>query len=297
MKVVGNSIQDTTGVENILLNSSGIPSMPNGASITGQTKIIPTFNFAAGGSGETVDSTSQQYRRYTPSAAIDVTFDNSIAQGQWFEIINAGTVNAGIISLKANDSSTIATLGYGRVIRLIAAVANPATSTDWVVLGLLSQTKAIVLYEVSGSTANPSFSTGAFEIVDFDTKILDQGAISGDLVTTGASWQFTAPRNGVYVVSAFLKFAASATWSNTENVQLQVKKNGSTVIYSSFEYPHPDTTAPSDSINAYVRTSHPIVLNADDTISLLGFQNTAATLALSTSSGDCQVGIYELSQN
>ncbi len=78
---------------------------------------------------------------------------------------------------------------------------------------LISSTETLnqtirAVYEVSASTANSSFASSGLEIVDYDNKIID----THNAVTVGASWVFTAPRTGSYLVTANL------LWSDNTNM-------------------------------------------------------------------------------
>lgn len=79
---------------------------------------------------------------------------------------------------------------------------------------------ALVICEVSASTANSSFADNSFETVDYDNCTEDKlGA-----VTTGANWVFTAPADGVYLVSATHRWDSS---TNLTNSTLKPVLNGS----------------------------------------------------------------------
>ncbi len=72
------------------------------------------------------------------------------------------------------------------------------------------------------TTAAQSIANASTAIVNFDTKIWDGFA----LVTTGASWKFTANRAGKLTVGSMVTFA-SGVFTLNKQVQLFVYKNGS----------------------------------------------------------------------
>lgn len=82
------------------------------------------------------------------------------------------------------------------------------------------------VYVASGSTANSSFADATYEIVDFDTKVID----THNAVTTGASWKFTAPRSGRYLVTTAVSWSSSA---NLNDSQIYLYKNagGEATLY------------------------------------------------------------------
>ena len=59
--------------------------------------------------------------------------------------------------------------------------------------------------------------------VDFASKTFD----TDDAVTTGSSWVFTAPTNGVYFVTATVRFS-SVGWETSEKLLLRFARNGIT---------------------------------------------------------------------
>lgn len=145
--------------------------------------------------------------------------------------------------------------------------------SGWSAGALLSTTQANLetisaLYEISAGTANLSFADNAIEVIDLDTKIED----THNAVTTGASWIFTAPRDGIYDVSA------SFSWSSNTNLDgnfLAIFKNAST------EAVLVDTRNNDFSDNG----SMPIKLSKDDTIDIRLRQDDSASAARSLSTG------------
>ena len=80
------------------------------------------------------------------------------------------------------------------------------------------------------TNAGQSISNGATSIVDFETLSKD----THGLVTTGASWKFTAQEMGTYSVSAMIRYANNLSWTSGSYIALHIYKNGS--IYSSKDF-------------------------------------------------------------
>ena len=78
-----------------------------------------------------------------------------------------------------------------------------------------------VIYSLNGSSANIDYAHNTFERMDFNNKIKDDF----NLVTTGASWAFTADKEGLYLVDARFNWQSTANFSaNT----LKIRQEGST---------------------------------------------------------------------
>jgi len=90
--------------------------------------------------------------------------------------------------------------------------------------------------DVSAAFVGASYATAvgqsiannaAAAIVDFGTSVYD----TDSAVTTGASWKFTAPSTGYYMVNVHVSFAATTTWAAGERGWLQLLADGSVVNY------------------------------------------------------------------
>lgn len=75
------------------------------------------------------------------------------------------------------------------------------------------------------TAAGQSIANNTETIVNFDTQNVDNKSA----VTTGASWKFTAPVAGAYLVSAAVLFESSTGWGDTEFGRLTVYR--SNVLY------------------------------------------------------------------
>lgn len=92
---------------------------------------IVTVDNAAGASGETITSTDEETRIYTPTAAITVKLDNSFAIGRLQEIINDGTGADDIITVTANDDTTICQIYPEQRQVFRCTTGSPSTNTSW----------------------------------------------------------------------------------------------------------------------------------------------------------------------
>jgi hypothetical protein len=177
----------------------------------------------------------------------------------------ASVTTAGTFSIDFRDwagstaSSTSAdriTLTYGVSDNLSAQISTTEAAFQTV--------RAV--YEIDGATANDSFADNVYEIVDFNTKVID----THNAVTTGGSWRFTAPKSGDYLISAFIK------WINATNLvrtNLSVYKNGTV-----FKELADTIGAPSVRTNGSPIT---LPLNKGDYIEIYARQDDSASAARS----------------
>lgn len=119
------------------------------------------------------------------------------------------------------------------------------------------------------TAAAQNLSSGSSQIIDFGTKSRD----SHGAVTTGASWKFTSPSAGSYIVSSTITFA-SVAWAAGNYVEIDVFKNGS--VYRGALTRVDSSTA--DYTSATVTTQ--IDLLAGEYIDVRGYQNSAGARAL-----------------
>lgn len=136
-------------------------------------------------------------------------------------------------------------------------------------------------YKISGSSTNIGIADEAYEIIDFDTKVFDTHAA----VTTGASWKFTAPMAGIYVVRA------SINWASLTNLTayfLNVYKNGSDYARIMYFSGTTDVLLPGYAL---------VSLSAADYIDVRVFQNDSggSSRNLATDGLDINIDIFRLS--
>jgi hypothetical protein len=130
-------------------------------------------------------------------------------------------------------------------------------ATGGVISSLLSH------YKTGAEQAIPS---GAWTLIDFGTLVAD----GSSCVTTGASWAFTAPTAGKYLVSAFIMYEAYGGWLETEEAYLAIYKNGSAFVYVD----HVDGYQSASSISMRVGGSFILELGASDYISIYAYQSS-----------------------
>lgn len=131
------------------------------------------------------------------------------------------------------------------------------------------------------SNSTQSIPNSADTIVNFEDKDYD----TMNAVTVGASWQFKAPRAGIYSVSCLLGFDSNTNWTLGERIFLYLFKNGvndrSLIRWESFA---------TNTFLANVQGHDDILLAKDDTIDFRVNQNSgAANVLLSTSDVHCAI--------
>ena len=119
--------------------------------------------------------------------------------------------------------------------------------------------------------AAQSFSTGSLDIINFEDVDYDPDS----LVTVGASWKFTAPTNGYYLVNAFVTMNTTTTLGAGEACYLSLYKNGA--AYSNIAY-----QASQSATDRYITSSGSdvIYLTASQYIDVRYSQASGGTLAL-----------------
>jgi hypothetical protein len=116
-------------------------------------------------------------------------------------------------------------------------------------------------------------STGSTTIIDFDGQEYDDQG----LVTTGASWKFTAPKTGYYSVKSALLFAGSTAWTESESATFILFKNGA--VYSNLDR---ETQFGATSTFMQISGSDTIKLVKGDYIDIRINQNSGANQVLYT---------------
>lgn len=149
-----------------------------------------------------------------------------------------------------------------------------------------------VLYQMSGSTSNPSIAFNTIERVDYDVKVFDRGC-TGDCVSGAgtANWAFTAPRDGFYFIEAALQYTSlipSGTgrlgalylWDDSANIAIDVEQHEQV----------------SNNLNTYMQGSKMIYLNKGETTYINAFTNVrdATASTINTNLGVTWVSIHEV---
>lgn len=134
------------------------------------------------------------------------------------------------------------------------------------------------------SDAAQSFPTGVLTIVDFEDVEWD----SHGLVTTGASWKFTAQKKGIYSVDVAIQWQDTSGWgSGSENSYIELFKNG--VLYRRLDYWECQTAGITIAVGLSGSTD--VELEVGDYIDIRAFQVSGSALTLSSNSGVNHVSI------
>lgn len=118
-------------------------------------------------------------------------------------VVGSGADAAGVLAVGANGNVLIANSGETLGVKWEGGLGT-----------ILARAK------VSSTKSLPNTTK---TIVDFDTVDFD----TDSAITTGASWKFTAPASGYYLVQAAVVLESSNAWSASEIFYVEVFKNGS----------------------------------------------------------------------
>ena len=131
---------------------------------------------------------------------------------------------------------------------------------------------ALAVYRCS---TGPTITSGTGDtLIDFNAVTYDPAG----LVTTGASWAYTCPADGTYLVTAGVYFDSSAAWADGERVLLTLYKNGSASIRIDRRDNFPANTF------ARVLGENAISCSAGDTLDVRVSQNSGSSIAINTES-------------
>jgi hypothetical protein len=111
-------------------------------------------------------------------------------------------------------------------------------------------------------------------IVNFVTKVAD----SHNAVTTGASWRFTAPVPGLYVMTAMLSFENSIAWGEGENAEMKLYIGGSAHLFLDRRQATP---SPAIGFIMSLSGSTTLYLGTGNQINLRVFQSSGGALKIS----------------
>lgn len=163
---------------------------------------------------------------------------------------NGIDITGGVISVVAGANVTVDAGGIS------------ATGT----LGLPTQ-----IFAEYRSNAGQTIANNALTIVDFEDVATD----SHSAVTTGASWKFTAPRAGKYMINGSVLFSNGGGWGSAETARVDIYKNGS--LNRSVGWDGQDNAHGN-----YVRVPFSCVVDLanGDYIDARVFQNSGASLSL-----------------
>ena len=182
-----DQINDSTGVTNITLNPSGIPTFG------GSGVVVNTYG-AGNSSGETLTSaTAQNVRSYDPTVNITITINNTWPAGRELIINHLGTTAGTIITLSANGTGTIATIYPKTTYRCVPITSTPGAVSDW--LGLTSiQSNWVTLASGTGTNVRNGISDGGTPTINLGTGgeafCLIEYKRQGDSIILRGAFQF-----------------------------------------------------------------------------------------------------------
>lgn len=125
------------------------------------------------------------------------------------------------------------------------------------------------------SMANAAYTTVTFQVTDSDP----------DAIYNSGTGDFTVIESGIYAISGILYFNANASGFRTGRVLV----NGSPQLYA-----QTSLAAPSPFATGVLFSGH-VTVNASDTITIQGYQNSGAALSLSGSSDLSKMTVHKIS--
>jgi len=118
-----NQINDSTGVANITLNPSGIPTFGGG---------LAAFTYASGTLNETIGNTVSPIRFYTPTVDTDfVQLNTTWTTSQMVKIANLSATKTLTVRASGGAGEVIATLYPKSSCEIIPNTATPSTKANW----------------------------------------------------------------------------------------------------------------------------------------------------------------------
>lgn len=193
---------------------------------------------------------------------------------------NSTAVTSGSQTVKCNAGDTLAIFANNGATFLGGSAPSSCTLSIERLSGPSVITATDTVAARYTSAAGQIIPTATVTIVDFGTKDFD----TTNSVTTGASWKFTAPVSGKYIIQAEIAYTANGT--GDRNIWLY--KNGAT--FARLWY------GPNGGgfIDRYINGGTTMSLLAGDSIDIRAQQSTGANLALVASAQGCMVAISRI---
>lgn len=240
--------------------------------------VIIDISSGGGGSGSYTEDDSPPLsgvagdRWFNTASGILFTYVDDTDSSQWVELSPGGSF--------ASSGS-----GGGHTIQYNGVSLSERTYLNFVGSGVVvtddsGNDKTIVTISGSGGSSftqvyasyetatAQSIAQADYVIVNYDTVVED----TGSTVTTGASWKFTAPSDGLYQISASVRIGSDTAFtSDPGGMSLRVMLNGNTSSYSIID----EDRTPKESKTTWASGCIIMRLSAGDYISMLAvtFQN------------------------
>lgn len=138
------------------------------------------------------------------------------------------------------------------------------------------------------SNSTQTLTNATFNIINYEDVVYDDNL----RVTTGASWQYTAPRNGIYEIDASLNIQNSTAWTIGEAATLSLFVNG--LERESLDTFYPETTGVNIAVTLHGSTN--VKLNSGDTVSIRFFNGSGSNLTKSSDNLSNFININELAR-
>lgn len=205
--------------------------------------------------------------------------------GRVIKITRKGS-GTGKVTINPNASETIDSATTFVLFEANDSITITNDATQWFILDK-KLTRVVARYTYASAS---TISQGVAAIFNFSTKVIDVPGV--DNVTTGASWKFTAPRAGIYLVNARLVFQAYTGWVESEKADLRLYLNNTTLVsYIAWNSDTGTGASSTKSLSGFTTIS----LAAGDYIDVRLYFDAGADLAMQNDATTNFIDIVELS--
>lgn len=245
-----NAVENLSFATSVGSNALTIAAKDSAGSNPSSTTTAISFRSSTLTSGAYVSRTITSALSIVISSGSTLGHTSAVAKNIWlYAIDNAGTVELAVSSNIFDESylySTTAEGGAGAAdsesvlysttarsnvaIRLIGRLLSTQTTAGtWAAVPTdvsMHGFKPVSVYASYRTAAGQSIANASMPIIDFGGVIYDPY----NAVTTGASWKFTAPIAGLYLVENCLRWANSLSWTAGSYIGTNIYKNGSLFV-------------------------------------------------------------------
>ena len=135
-------------------------------------------------------------------------------------------------------------------------------------------------------TSNQSITVGTATIIDFNYSASD----AFSLVTTGASWKYTVPATGLYIINANISWL-SQTYEASDYVTFYINQNALGHVRNPYIY----NVQSGHTIGLNFSFTIPMYLTEDDYISVLAeYESLSSTCAVVAEYYNSNITIFQL---